>query len=440
MRTSKLAIMGVKRCRAGLACALWIASILLLPSCQNEDHGPTPVPAYIDVLPAYITVNLGASVTLDATVKDAAGASLPDAAVTWVSSNTDVATVTPAGLVTGVGPGATQVTAHSGNIDGFATIIVQQPRPTSLRNRIVFMSDRGGNFEIYSVLPDGSGLENLTRTPSLQERYPTVSPDGARLAFTIDSNYCPPTVVVMNADGTGRTAIPSRIICGGSPLSWSPSGSWIALPFSPVTALVSPEGGLGITVDCLSGHAAGLDWSKDGTHFVYASSCTSRIVVASADSASENPITSPVAPTVDHHPDWSPDGTTVAFIRTTDPAASTDGIYKIGTDGQGLVRVSDHRASELAWSPDGSALAFRAGLDIFLMNPDGAQLRQVTPDSLFVTEGPSWSPDGRQIAFGAVSDVVSHDEEIFVINPDGSGLVNVSQNSTVDAQFVWGPP
>jgi len=49
--------------------------------------------------------------------------------------------------------------------------------------RIVFASDRTGNFELYSIQVDGTGLQRLTNTRDQDEVQPVFSPDGTRIAY-----------------------------------------------------------------------------------------------------------------------------------------------------------------------------------------------------------------------------------------------------------------
>jgi TolB protein len=65
--------------------------------------------------------------------------------------------------------------------------------------RIVFTSNRDRNAEIYVMNADGSRQTRLTHTRA-DDFTPRFSPDGRRIAFTA----LPGTIVVMNADGTGR--------------------------------------------------------------------------------------------------------------------------------------------------------------------------------------------------------------------------------------------
>jgi TolB protein len=49
-------------------------------------------------------------------------------------------------------------------------------------DRIAFVSDRDGDYEIYSIRPDGTDLRRLTRTPGL-DAHLAWSPDGQWIAF-----------------------------------------------------------------------------------------------------------------------------------------------------------------------------------------------------------------------------------------------------------------
>jgi uncharacterized protein YjdB len=84
---------------------------------------PPPPVASVAVSPATAGVQVGASVQLVATPKDASGNPLSGRVVTWVSGNTAVATVS-SGLVTGVAAGTVTITATSEGQSGTATITV----------------------------------------------------------------------------------------------------------------------------------------------------------------------------------------------------------------------------------------------------------------------------------------------------------------------------
>ena len=85
---------------------------------------PPPPVASVEVSPSSTTVQVGNTVQLTATVRDASGNVLTGRAVTWSSSNTSVATVNSGGLVTGRGAGTATMTATSEGQSGTATIQV----------------------------------------------------------------------------------------------------------------------------------------------------------------------------------------------------------------------------------------------------------------------------------------------------------------------------
>src|SRR5689334_7246150 len=66
--------------------------------------------------------------------------------------------------------------------------------------RILFQSDRDGNWEVYSMRVDGSEQINLSHNAADDEQ-PSLSPDGRRIVFTSkrDGNY---EIYVMDNDGS----------------------------------------------------------------------------------------------------------------------------------------------------------------------------------------------------------------------------------------------
>lgn len=81
--------------------------------------------ASITISPSSATVNVAWTTTLTATARSANGQAISGVQFTWSSSNTSVATVSPAGVVTGVAPGSATISASAGGKTGTATISIQ---------------------------------------------------------------------------------------------------------------------------------------------------------------------------------------------------------------------------------------------------------------------------------------------------------------------------
>ena len=121
----------------------------------------------------------------------------------------------------------------------------------------------------------------------------------------------------------------------------------------------------------------------------------------------------------DGYPDWSPDGTKIAFVSGRDSTRSQ--IHIMDADGKNVIRLTDGPGSKRDpdWSPDGGKIAFSVDdrVDhIDVMDADGRNRETLETVAMY----PSWSPDGKQIAF-------AHGE-IYVIGVDGQGRKRVTHD------------
>jgi Tol biopolymer transport system component len=151
------------------------------------------------------------------------------------------------------------------------------------------------------------------------------------------------------------------------------------------------------------------------------------------------------------HPDWSPDGQRIAFASNSmggDNAGGDMEIWTINTDGTDLRQLTNNvgiRDAAPDWSPDGARIAFSSrrtdgdaadeDLDIWTMNRDGQDARRLT-DNDYDDDTPDWSSDGRQIVW-ETNPGDGHD--IYRMNADGSAQVEVVAGPGDNYWPMWSP-
>ena len=128
-QTSAAAIATVSA--SGLATAIAEGSATITATAEgvsgtaNVTIENTPV-ATVTIEPAEATVTVGGTVQLAAVLRDASGKKLEGRAVTWTTGSAAIASVSTTGLVTGVAPGSTSITAASeGRTDSAAVSVVE---------------------------------------------------------------------------------------------------------------------------------------------------------------------------------------------------------------------------------------------------------------------------------------------------------------------------
>ena len=98
-----------------------------------------------------------------------------------------------------------------------------------------------------------------------------------------------------------------------------------------------------------------------------------------------------------------------------------------------------------SWSPNGKKIAFAGasegpGTDIFVMDPDGTNVRRLTRTPGQIDEYPAWSPDSRRIVYASTQGVAyaSESRALWVMNADGSRKRQLTRGSG-DMYPAWSP-
>ncbi len=208
-----------------------------------------------------------------------------------------------------------------------------QPAWSPDRRRVAFLSDRTGPIDVYTVRADGTGLRRLTRTAA-RERDVTWSPDGRRLVFGSDRDGGESEIYTMRADGTGvrRLTRTRRWVMDVHP-QFSPDGRSIVFASNRVAYS---------NLEIFRMRARDGRRLKRLTHFG-----------TGGDGS----------PGDDVMPEFSPDGTRIAFV--SDRSGSHQ-IWTMDAAGGDLRRITGHarRAAYFPrWSRDGRRLLYMTARD-----------------------------------------------------------------------------
>jgi Tol biopolymer transport system component len=249
----------------------------------------------------------------------------------------------------------------------------------------------------------------------------TASPDGSMIAFACASDG--PAICVANRDGSGVRLLTPGAANEDHP-AWSPDGTRIAFRRWPAGGPPGPFNRADIWV-----------MNADGSNQVnLTADDPSRVWHAS--------------------PTWSPrqpDGSyRIAYARFAQPASYVIGrIHSMRADGSDKRLVTsggEYTEDEPAWSPDGSTIVFvrtggTAAGDLWLVDAAGGRERPLmASDPADDQRSPKWSPDGRFIAFASKHELTWGTRwvyQLYTVRADGSDLTRRSNEGKDVEHPAW---
>jgi Tol biopolymer transport system component len=316
-----------------------------------------------------------------------------------------------------------------------------QPALSPDGRSVVFVSNRGGQWDVYVGLVGGGEVVRLTNTPEIESR-PRWSPDGSRVLFAR-----------MNERGV--------------------QDLWVVSSLGGAARLVVVN-------------AAQPSWSGDGQSIAYASGG----VIWICNATGENPrqVTQPDPPRGHHQPAFSHDGQKIAFVRRGDgpygelavvdlktgtvkrlthdgalawsPVWSPDDRFLYFTSGRGgsmnvwkipsgsgqPQRITAGQGSdmEIDLSADGTRLvfaSFRSNLNLAEISLEPGTLGQrkwLTSDAARGELAPRYSPDGQRIAYFS-NRTGAEREAIWVMQSNGDNPIKLVEDDNINIFPHWTP-
>ncbi len=163
------------RSRRYLALGLAVASIAPLSGCRDLVRRTREAES-ISISPPNIEVPVNSSVRVVGTAFDRDGNTIGNKTIRYSTANTTIATVTPDGLVIGVSPGQTIVSAAADDARGETTVTVTPEIPASVQVLPSPVTLRRGNIRQFTATPKtASGADIVGRTFTWQSSNASVA-------------------------------------------------------------------------------------------------------------------------------------------------------------------------------------------------------------------------------------------------------------------------
>ncbi len=294
--------------------------------------------------------------------------------------------------------------------------ITEGPRPTRdpmwISDNVYFNSDRDGHFNLYAYNVSSGKTTEVTTNKLWDVRWPSSDNEG-RIVYELNgelqvldtkSRKSTPISIMVPDDGLARR--PSRVSAANNIESYSlsPKGERTLFTARGDIFTAPIEKGPTRNLTHSSGaHDKWPNWSPDGSQIAFISdqSGEEEVYLVPQDGSKPAEQITHGGNAMRYAPEWAPDGKRLAF-------GDKDGkLYVLTLTDRKLVEIADTPRGQIrdyVWSPRGNYIAFSMAQNsngfasIYIWGPGNGQPRRVT-DDMFNAYSPAWDPQGNYLYF-----------------------------------------
>ena len=311
----------------------------------------------------------------------------------------------------------------------------------SENEKIIYVSEKDGNPEIYLMEINGSEIQRITNS-SRSEENPKLSKDGSYLGFLISKNDIKELHIIEMNNNNKQLQISDKNL-DVEDFFWSPDSRKLTFKAKDNKGnhdiyLYSLEKELTNKVTNTKGIEKLGNWSPDGEWIVYSVVIGEEdkvgIFKKNPDGVDEVRLTENFE---DHNPLWSPDGEKIAFLSTR---GSDDlDIYTLNIENgeEKNITASQGDDFDFSWDPSGKRITFVSkredNPEIFVIDISVKQEPIRLTDNESIEYSPLWKEN--KIIFISNSD---GDNDIYSMTPsDGSNQRRLTETSQNETEIFW---
>ncbi len=307
--------------------------------------------------------------------------------------------------------------------------------------KIIYVSEKDGNPEIYSMEINGSEIQRITNS-SRSEENPKLSKDGSYLGFLISKNDIKELHIIEMNNNNKQLKISDKDL-DVEDFFWSPDSRKLTFKAKDNNGnhdiyLYNLEKELTNKVTNTKGIEKLGNWSPDGEWIVYSVVIGEEdkvgIFKKNPDGVDEVRLTENFE---DHNPLWSPDGEKIGFLSTR---GSDDlDIYTLNIENgeEKNITASQGDDFDFSWGPSGKRITFVSkredNPEIFVIDISVKQEPIRLTDNESIEYSPLWKEN--KIIFISNSD---GDNDIYSMTPsDGSNQRRLTETSQNETEIFW---